>query len=108
MRHPVESTIRQAVYNGTAPDRDELAGLGLSSTGREQVTTAIREGLELREAGNRGRANEHALRASKEILAGLPESQRDPGYLDDPNADLPSDPAALAALVPPGVGLSPR
>jgi hypothetical protein len=100
-RHPVHTLLAEAAYAGREATEEELAELELGAGDCELVRQAAREAAFQHAGGNRGGAHEHALRRAHEIIAGLPEEQRDPTYLRDPNEGLDGlGPAELAALVP--------
>lgn len=98
-RHPVHELLAECAYHGRRPSADELDALKLTPGDRRAVQNVAAEAAELHGSGHRGRANEHALSSSRDLIASLPESQRDPTYLhQDPLADL-THPADLADAV---------
>lgn len=99
-RHPVHELLAHHAYVGTEPAAAELDELQLSSADRERVRKAARSAAFQHDGGYRGRAHELARQQAQEIIAGLPEDQRDPGYLRDPNEPRKDDPRELAARVP--------
>jgi hypothetical protein len=99
-RHPVSAILAEAAYAGRELTEEELAGLELDAADRELVRKAAREAAFIRAGGEGGRANEHALRRSHEIIAVLPEAQRDPRYLHEPDNLDGLGPAELAARIP--------
>lgn len=80
-RHPVHTLLAEAAYAGRELTEEELAELELGASDRELVRKAAREAAFVHAGGERGPANEHALRRSHEIIAELPEEQRSPRYL---------------------------
>jgi hypothetical protein len=101
MRHPVESLIRHCVYVGEKPDQADIDALQLAPEHQRAVGDAVDEGLRLRDTDARGAANEHALGASRSLIAELPDEQQDAGYVRvrDPLADV-TNPDDLAAAIP--------
>jgi hypothetical protein len=99
-RHPVHTLLAEAAYAGREATEEELAELQLAAADRELVRKAAREAAFLHAGGERGRAREHALRRSHEIIGGLPEEQRDPRYLHGPDNLDGLGPAELAARIP--------
>jgi hypothetical protein len=100
-RHPVHTLLAEAAYAGREATDEELAELQLGASDRELVRKAAREAAFLHAGGERSRAHEHARHRSHEIIAGLPEEQRGPAYLRDPNEGLAGlGPAELAARIP--------
>jgi hypothetical protein len=98
-RHPVHSLLAEAAYAGREVTEEELAELQLSAADRELVRKVARECAFQHAGDERGRAHEHALRRSHEIIAGLSEEQRDPRYLHEPDNLDDLGPAELAALI---------
>jgi hypothetical protein len=80
-RHPVHTLLAEAAYPGREVTDEELEQLRLAAGDRELVRKAAREAAFMHAGGHRGRAHEHALRRSHEIIAGLPEEQRNARYL---------------------------
>jgi hypothetical protein len=99
-RHPVHERLADAAYAGRELTEEELAELRLEPADRALVRRAAREAAFLHAGGERGRAHEHARRRSQEIVAVLPEGQRDPRYLHEPDNLDGLGPAELAARVP--------
>jgi hypothetical protein len=99
-RHPIHTLLAEAAYAGLDVTEEELAELQLDSADRELVRKAAREAAFMHDAGDRGRAHEHALRRSHEIIGGLPEEQQDPRYLHQPDNLDDLGPAELAARIP--------
>jgi hypothetical protein len=99
-RHPVYAILAEAAYAGHELTDKELAELELGAADRELVRKAAREAAFLHAGGERGRAHEHALRRSHEIIAGLPEEQLNPRYLHEPDNLDGLGPAELAARIP--------
>ena len=99
-RHPIHTLLAEAAYAGREATQEELAELQLGASDRELVRKAAREAAFLHAGAERGRAHEHARRRSHEIIAGLPEEQRDPRYLREPDNLDGLGPAELAARVP--------
>ena len=98
-RHPVEALLRHHAHFGTMPTVAEIKDLDLSAADAEKVRQAAREAVELRDAGERGKANERAYERSREIIDALPAHQRHPRYAHrDPLANV-DDPAELAAQI---------
>jgi hypothetical protein len=99
-RHPVHTLLAEAAYAGREVTEEELAELRLDADDAALVRKAAREAAFLHAGGNRGHAHEHALRRSHEIIAELPEEQRNPRYLHQ-QPDLSSlSPTELAARIP--------
>jgi hypothetical protein len=99
-RHPVHALLAEAAYAGREVTEEELAELDLAADDRALVSRVAREAAFLHAGSERGRAHEHARRRSHEIIAGLPEEQRDPRYLHEPDNLDGLGPAELAARVP--------
>ena len=99
-RHPVHTLLAEAAYAGREATEEELAELQLGATDRELVRKAARTAAFQHAGGNRGAAHEYARSRSQEIIAGLPEEQRDPRYLHE-QPDLSGlSPVELAARIP--------
>ena len=98
--HPVHELLAEAAYAGREATQEEIDELQLAAADRELVRKAARESAFAHAGGERGRAREHARERALEIVAGLPEEQRDPRYLHDPNEPREDDPRELAARVP--------
>jgi hypothetical protein len=99
-RHPVHAQLAEAAYAGRELTDKVLAELELGAADRELVRKAAREAAFLHAGGEWGRAHEHARRRSHEIIAALPEAQRAPRYLHEPDNLDGLGPAELAARVP--------
>ncbi len=102
MRHPIHDLLAHHSYSGTQPSAAELDALHLAADDRAAVAKAGREVQFMYDGGDRGKAWAHALNRSHEIVATLPEEQRDPRYLrPDPNeAGAGLTPDELAARIP--------
>jgi hypothetical protein len=99
-RHPIHTLLAEAAYAGREAAEEELAELQLGTSDRALVRKAAREAAFLHAGGERGRAHEHARRRSQEIIAELPEEQRSPRYLHQPDNLDGLGPAELAARLP--------
>ncbi len=99
-RHSVHTLLAGAAYAGREVTEEELEELQLEPADRELVRRAAREAAFLHAGGERGRAHEHAHQRAHEIIAELPEEQRDPRYLRTPEDLSGLSPVELAARIP--------
>jgi len=100
MRHPVVEVLADASYRGREVTDDELDALDLAAHDRDLVKKAAREAAFIWDGGDREKARWHARERAAEIIGVLPEEQRDPTYLNDPNEGTDHlGPAELAARV---------
>lgn|SRR5215216_1997191 len=104
-RRPAHVLLAEAAYAGREVTEDELAAFQLAPEDRAPedralVARAAREAAFIHAGGERGRAHEHARQRAHEIIAVLPEAQRDPRYLHEPEQLDDLGPTALAARVP--------
>ncbi len=99
-RHPVHTLLAEAAYEGREVTEEELKELQLSAADTAQVRKAGREAAFQHAGGDQGRAHEHAHQRAREIIGSLPEEQRDPRYLHEPDNLDSLGPAELAARIP--------
>jgi|SRR5215211_3315464 len=99
-RHPIRTLLAEAAYGGREVMDKELDELRLAPDDRELVRRAAREAAFMHAGGERGRAHEYARQRASEIISVLPEAERDPRYLDEPEQLNGLGPAELAAHVP--------
>lgn len=98
-RHPVTQILKGAA-SGSLPTQGELDALALSPAARRTVRDVASAIHAHKLAGENQHAQELADQHAGEIIAALPEEQRDPDYTRAPEPDTFNyDPKALAAGV---------
>jgi len=98
--HPVTRVLKGAAHHGDFPSVQKLDELKLSDADRGRIDDALEAISEPRGRGSFIEGWRKAEEAAAEIVGALPESQRDPGYLDGPPPPEPTDPAELARDLP--------
>lgn len=84
MRHPVRELLTDCARVGRVATRDELDGLRLTGLARIAVSRATAKAAQIYVTGDVVGAGLHALEQGLEIVGALPETQRDPYYLVQP------------------------
>lgn len=99
--HPVYEAIHNAAFHGprAVPTAAELEQLGVGQAVRGKIAAAARKAAGIHDTGDHQSAWRYADEQARELIAGLPEEQRDARYMRaQRDGDL--DPRELAAQVP--------